>query len=190
MSGGTRRIRRWATALPAAAVLITGCGSATEGSAVAADSSGPTASTTSARTSYDGVRIDVTVGDCVRLSGPVEDPYIVGAECGSRESNFTVIGKAPEPDACVSDADQTYYETLDGTEQGALCLDVDWVVDGCMALPVTGFATRIDCTAPTATDGFRVTEIVRGTDSVGDCTASDTGIEHPEREFVVCVDEI
>lgn len=190
MSGPIRRVHEWAVALTAAALLITGCGSTTDGSAVAADNSGPTTSTDPAQTSYVDVRIDVAVGECVRLSGRVEDPHIVDAECGSPESNFTVIGKAHEPDGCVSDADQTYYETLDGTEWGALCLDVDWVIDGCMTLPITGFATRVDCTDPTATDGVRVTEIVRGTDSVGDCTVSDTGIEHPEREFVVCVDEI
>ena len=62
------------------------------------------------------------------------DANVAKAPCGSAPANYKVIGKAPTNAQCVSDADSYYYETLMGDEQGALCLDIDWVVGGCMEL--------------------------------------------------------
>lgn len=201
MSGLPRRIGTSIAALSAVTLLAAGCGSSTtEGTAIAADNAGPTStsssSTTTTETSIEGtdeggdIDLDVEIGECVQLGGSMEDATIDNATCGSNESNYKVIGKAPTSDQCVADADQSYYETLRGVEQGALCLDIDWVIDGCMDMPSGGDPIRIECNDPSAEDGVRVTEIVQGRGVVDDCTKSDTGFEYTERKFVVCVDDL
>ncbi len=133
------------------------------------------------------VKFEVEIGQCVKLGGTTNDAKIDHAACGSKDSNYKVIGKAPTSAQCVSDADSYYYETVNGVEQGALCLDVDWVVGGCMDISGDD-PLRIDCTAKT-TDGVRVVEILTGTSDVNNCS-SPTGFTHDERNFVVCTESL
>ncbi|MFC8042886.1 hypothetical protein [Nocardia sp. NPDC057353] len=133
------------------------------------------------------LEFDPAIGECVRLGGTLDDATIVGAPCGSVESNYVVIGKAATSDGCIADRDNYYAETVDGAEVGALCLDVDWVFGGC--LDVGGDdPQRIDCGAP-AVEGIRVLNRVDGTDDVAAC-ASGVGYRYTERHFVICVEDL
>ncbi|MDV7357291.1 hypothetical protein R4282_30275 [Rhodococcus oxybenzonivorans] len=196
MAGLVRRVCTAVVALSATAVLVTGCGS--EVTPTAVPESGASATTTESTTVIDGqegedaggdVDFEVAIGECVKLGGTITDAEIDKAACGSPESNYKVIAKAEQNSQCISDADSYYYETLGGVEQGAICLDVDWVIGGCMDVGGED-PKRIECTDPTAVDGVKVTEIVQGATSVDSCTTSSNGYEYPERKFVVCVDEL
>jgi hypothetical protein len=126
------------------------------------------------------------IGDCVTLGGTISDATIAKASCGSRASNYKVIGKAPSNSQCVSDRDNYYAETLNGIEQGALCLDIDWVVGGCMDIGEDD-PKRIDCTED-GTQAVKVTNIAQNADEAEVC-GSGTGFTYPQRHFVVCVEE-
>ncbi|MFD4295200.1 hypothetical protein ACFWPA_19425 [Rhodococcus sp. NPDC058505] len=129
------------------------------------------------------------VGDCVNLGGSVDAAEIEHATCGSMDSNYKVIGKASENAQCPSDADQVYYETYDSVEQGALCLDIDWVVGGCMSVPDSSDEPfRVECTDPTATWVERVTAIVEDVTDVERC--EEGGFTHPDRRFTVCTESV
>lgn len=127
------------------------------------------------------------IGDCVTLGGTISDATIAKASCGSRASNYKVIGKAPSNSQCVSDRDNYYAETVNGIEQGALCLDIDWVVDGCMDIGGDD-PKRIDCTEH-GTQAVKVTNIAQNADDAGVC-GSGSGFTYPQRHFVVCVKEL
>ncbi|MCE4264004.1 hypothetical protein CJ178_24950 [Rhodococcus sp. ACPA4] len=202
MSGIVGRLCTAVIATSAIAIFATGCGSDVEPKAIAessstvADSTTTSASTTTSK--IDGqegtdaggdVDIDVNIGDCVKIGGTTNDAEIDHAVCGSDESNYKVVAKAPTSDECASDIDQTYYETLLGQEQGAVCLDIDWVVGGCMDLGPGGLddePARIDC-ADSGSDVVQVIEILQGSTSIEDCgSEADSGFEHAERKFTVC----
>lgn len=177
-------------------MLAAGCSSSDAGTAVAADTTA--SSSSAAPTTTDNVSgqegidaggstdIDVEIGQCVKLGGTMTAAEIDNAECGSMESNYKVIAKAKENEQCPTDVNQTYYETLNGVEQGALCLDVDWVIDGCMSVPSTGMdePARVDCADPSATSVEKVTEIKTGTADPNDCP--EGGFAYEARQFVVC----
>ncbi|MBW4779798.1 MAG: hypothetical protein NTX68_03150 [Rhodococcus sp.] len=177
-------------------MLAAGCSSSDAGTAVAADTTA--SSSSAAPTTTDNVSgqegidaggstdIDVEIGQCVKLGGTMTAAEIDNAECGSMESNYKVIAKAEENEQCPTDVNQTYYETLNGVEQGALCLDVDWVIDGCMSVPSTGMdePARVDCADPSATSVEKVTEIKTGTADPNDCP--EGGFAYEARQFVVC----
>ncbi|WP_442971661.1 LppU family putative lipoprotein, partial [Rhodococcus sp. EPR-279] len=121
-------------------LFAAGCSSSESGNAVAADTTTSSSTSAAAGTTDDvsgqegidaggSTDIDVEIGQCVQLGGTMTAATIENAECGSMESNYKVIAKAEQNEQCPTDVNQTYYETLDGVEQGALCLDVDWVVD-------------------------------------------------------------
>lgn len=205
MSGIVTRLCTAVIATSAIAIFTTGCGSDPEPRAIAESSSSAgseSATTTTATpspTKINGqegtdaggdIDIDVSVGDCVKLGGTVDDAEIDNAVCGSAESNYKVIAKVPTSDQCPSDVDQYYYETLFGQEQGAVCLDVDWVVGGCMDLgpgDADSDPVRIECDDPTGEDVMQVTEILQGSTSVEDCgSESDSGFKYTERMFTVC----
>ncbi|SNT06481.1 LppU family putative lipoprotein [Rhodococcoides kyotonense] len=199
-----RTLRGAFVAASACALLVlTGCGSDITPRAIPADDLGAistsTSSTTSARPSTPpgqqgedtggDVDIDVEIGDCVELGGTMTDATIDNATCGSPESNYKVIAKVPTGDECSLDADQYYYETYGGIEQGALCLDVDWVVDGCMELSGDD-PLRADCTSP-GVNTVRVVEILPNTTDVNECPdPASSGYAYTERNFMVCVEEL
>ncbi|MGW4364843.1 LppU family putative lipoprotein [Nocardia takedensis] len=142
----------------------------------------PTTTTRGGNTDFQA-----SVGDCVTLGGTTNDATITKASCGSRASNYKVIGKATTSTGCVGDRDNYYAETLNGVEQGALCLDIDWVVGGCMDVGGDD-PKRIDC-SERGVQPIRVTNIAQGTSDPGSC-GSGTGFTYEERQFVVCVEEL
>ncbi|WP_330251536.1 hypothetical protein OG874_36215 [Nocardia sp. NBC_00565] len=128
-----------------------------------------------------------SVGDCVTLGGTTDNATIAKASCGSRASNYKVIGKAATSSQCVADRDSAYFETLNGAQQGAICLDIDWVVGGCMDISGED-PKRIDCTERVS-QGVKVTNIEQGADDASVC-GSSSGFEYPTRHFVVCVQNL
>ncbi|MGW1737568.1 LppU family putative lipoprotein [Nocardia sp. NPDC001965] len=137
------------------------------------------------------VDFDAAIGDCVTLSGTMTDAEIDHAQCGSENSNYKVVAKAPTQDGCASDVDQTYYVTLGGREQGALCLDIDWVEGQCMTVPSgSDSPTHSPCT-PGKPDTVRVLEILTGTTDESGCPAEATSYyTYDERQLVTCVAEV
>lgn len=149
-------------------------------------SSTPT-STTGSEVTLTGV--PVGAGDCVTLSGGTATAAASPAVCGSPTANYRVSQTVRQSTECPADTDQVYYETVNGVEQGALCLDIDWVVDGCMTVPLDQPASRVDCADPDATFVSRATRILEGTDSVDACGGGG-GYAYSVRKFVVCVQEM
>jgi hypothetical protein len=125
-------------------------------------------------------RIQVNVGDCVE-SG--DNTRIGKTACGSPDSTYRIIEKAPKDSPCPSDTD---HQKPWGTEQSTLCLDIDWVIGGCMEL-TPGSPKRIDCTGYGTPNGARVVEIKHDTTDVNTCSTGDRGIVYQQRKFVVCV---
>ncbi|MEU1986240.1 hypothetical protein [Nocardia sp. NPDC019395] len=213
MSGWTSSRLTLAVAGMAVALAVAGCSSTIDGRAQPVTETGtvdavdvtgapgtgaetqPTTTSSAPTTTEaeDGgdVSFDAEVGDCVQLAGTTTDASIEEASCGTGSSNYRVIGKAARSTECVSDADNYYAESRNGIEMGALCLDIDWVVGGCMDVG-SGSAgpQRIDCTETTAEDGVKVVAIEENADDVNACGAGSSGYVYPERRFVVCVDEL
>ena len=196
----SRGLRAAAVLAALVGLMLSACGSEVQGTAtpaagglVDATTSTGSAGTTSARptTTTTGpagnIDFDAQVGDCVRLGGTTDNAEIDHADCGSAQSNYKIISKEASSTDCISDADSYYYETLHGVEQGALCLDVDWVVGGCMDLSGDD-PQRIDCTAST-TDGVKVVEIQQNKTDVNDCPSSG-GFVYDVRRFVVCTEDL
>nr|WP_296779546.1 hypothetical protein [Rhodococcus sp. (in: high G+C Gram-positive bacteria)] len=197
-----RRTLRGATlaVFACTALLLVSCGSDVTPRAIPADNDGvltssssttakPTPSNQEGEDGGGDVDIDVEIGECVELGGTVTDATIDNAICGSPKSNYKVIAKAPTNLECISDADQTYYETFADIEQGALCLDIDWVVDGCMEMSGDD-PERVDCDT-VGSQTVRVTEFLNGTTDPNDCADPATsGYYHTERNFIVCVEDL
>lgn len=187
--------RSGVAAIALAALAVAGCGSV-EGTATAADAGSSTAApaptSVAAQQGADAggrVDIDVEIGDCVRLGGTSDAATIDEATCGSEESNYKVVGKAAKNAQCPSDVDQVYYETRWGSERGALCLDVDWVMGGCMSLPDgEDEPQRVECDDPYAPSIERAIEVVENVTDVEQC--SEGGYIHDERRFTVCTETV
>jgi hypothetical protein len=182
-------------AVVAAAVFAVGCSSTVDGTATAASDPVTSAATTAAgQVGSDGggeVDIDVEIGECVRLGGTMDAATISEASCGSADSNYRVIAKAETNAQCPSDVDQVYYEESSlGTELGALCLDIDWVIGGCMSVPDGGDdePQRVDCADAHVPGVQRAVELIDGATDVERC--SEGGFVYREREFVVCTEEV
>lgn len=190
----------FATLVGVAALALVGCSSTISGHAQPAVNSGtidavsvtpkpssgkpaPTSTNKGGNTDFEA-----NIGDCVTLGGTTSNATIEKASCGSRAANYKVIGKAPKSTACVGDADNYYAETLNGIEQGAYCLDIDWVVGGCMDVGGDD-PKRIDCTGATPQKGVKVVNRVEGASDVSACD-SGSGYVYEERRFVVCVQEL
>lgn len=142
----------------------------------------------SAAAASDGL----AVGDCVNLSGSDQRAKMVKEPCGSPTSNFKVFAKAATDADCPRDADSSYYAKRGfGRKSQALCLDIDWVVGGCMDVPDKwdGDPVRVDCNDPRAQNKKRVTQILQQVSTADDCI---TGLGYPyvDRNFTVCVEEL
>ncbi len=157
----------------------------TSGRPTTPNSGKPTATTSA--TKGGNTDFQASVGDCVTLGGTTDNATIAKASCGSRAANYKVIGKAATSSQCVADRDSAYFETLNGVQQGAICLDIDWVVGGCMDISGED-PKRIDCTERVS-QGVKVTNIQQGADDAGVC-GSSSGFEYPTRHFVVCVQNL
>ncbi|MBF6203930.1 hypothetical protein K8O92_08550 [Nocardia asteroides] len=191
----------------AAGLTLVGCSSTINGTAQPAVDNGtidavsvtntpkpssgkPTPSTGKPTTSKPSGDTDfqAEVGDCVTLGGTTTNATIEKASCGSRASNYKVIDKKAKSSQCSSDADNYYAETINGIEQGAFCLDIDWVVGGCMDVGGDD-PKRIDCAGSSPAKGVKVVKIQQGADDVSVC-GSGTGYVYDKRRFVVCVQEL
>ncbi|KAA8890522.1 hypothetical protein F3087_04405 [Nocardia colli] len=195
----------FASFVAAAALALVGCSSTVSGHAQPAVDNGtinavsitstpkpssgrPTTSKPTPTSKGGNTDFQANEGDCVTLGGTTSNATITKASCGSRAANYKVIGKAPKSTQCVGDADNYYAETLNGIEQGAYCLDIDWVVGGCMDVGGDD-PKRIDCTGAAPVKGVKVVKRVDGADDVNVC-GSGTGYVYEQRHFVVCVQEI
>jgi hypothetical protein len=135
---------------------------------------------------------DLRVGDCVQVGGTIDRPEAAKAVCGSQESNFKVISTVADSEECAGDVDSYYSQhSTFSNESTTVCLDVDWVVGGCMSMDPEHDAdpARVDCTDTTKPHRQRATQILRGVASVDQC-ASGLGYAYDERQFTVCVEDV
>ncbi|MFG1790714.1 hypothetical protein [Nocardia sp. NPDC049149] len=186
-----------------AALLLVGCSSTISGRAQPAVNNGtvdavsvtntpkasPSRTTTGKPSTTSGnTDFSANIGDCVTLGGTTANATIAKASCGSRAANYKVIDKKSKSSQCSGDADNYYAETLNGIEQGAYCLDIDWVVGGCMDVGGDD-PKRIDCVGAAPVKGVKVIKRVDGASDVGACD-SGTGYVYEVRRFVMCVQEL
>ena len=135
---------------------------------------------------------DLQMGDCLTIAGTPERPEAVKAQCGGPESNFRVVSTVEKSDQCPTDVDSYYstHSTFDD-ESTTVCIDIDWVVGGCMSIdpdhdrdPV-----RVDCTDASTPHKQRATRILQGVANADRC-AGGIGYPYDERQFTVCVEDV
>ena len=143
---------------------------------------------------------DMVVGDCVKMGGPPDRPEATKAACGTPESNFkvvaTVFGTSDGADQCPTDVD-SYYSMRGAFSESrnTICLDIDWVVGGCMSIDQEngGDPVRVDCHDASVPGRQRATQILQspedGPATVDQC-ASGLGYAYDERNFTVCVEDM
>lgn len=139
-----------------------------------------------------GAGPDLTVGDCLKVGGPVDRPEATKADCGSSESNFKVAAVVANSDDCPTDVDSYYSQSSTfSPESTTVCLDIDWVVGGCMSIDRENDRDpiRVDCTDAGATNRQRATQVLTGVANVDQC-ASGLGYPYDERQFTVCVENV
>jgi hypothetical protein len=134
---------------------------------------------------------DFQAGDCLRVGGPVDRPDAVKAQCGSPESNFKVVRIVEKSDDCPADVDSSYSTRSFGDSGTTVCMDVDWVVGGCMSIdPDHGRdPVRVDCADISASHRQRATQVLHDVANADQC-ASGVGYPYDERQFTVCVDAV
>lgn len=112
---------------------------------------------------------ELKVGDCVKLAGTPDRPQATKAECGSPASNFKVVAVVQEDHAeCPADVDSTYSmrNAFNGSTN-TICLDIDWVIGGCMSVDPTHNTDpfRVDCDDASVPHRQRATQILKDLDS-------------------------
>lgn len=142
--------------------------------------------------------VDLKVGDCLKLGGTPDRPQATKAACGSPDSNFKVVAvvrPGGERTQCPADVDSSYsmHNSLSG-ENSTLCLDVDWVVGGCMSVDPAHKTDpfRVDCNDASAPHRQRATQILENLDPpvTADQCASGVGYTYTQRRFAVCVEDV
>jgi hypothetical protein len=125
------------------------------------------------------------VGDCLKLGGSPDRPEANKASCGSPASTFKVVAIVTDRAQCPTDVDSSY---------STLCLDIDWVIGGCMSVDphhsIDPF--RVDCNDASVPHRQRATQILKDLDppvSVDQC-ASGLGYAYTQRRFAVCVEDV
>ena len=135
---------------------------------------------------------DLQAGDCLAVGGPPDRPETTKVGCGSPRSNFRVVRIAPTVEDCFRDID-TYYSTRSSfTGSGStICMDVDWVVGGCMSVDPDNDRdpVRVDCGDATVPHRQRATQIMQRVANVDQC-ATGLGYAYAERQFTVCVEDV
>jgi hypothetical protein len=131
---------------------------------------------------------ELAVGDCVQVMDMSPGVAVEASPCGSPQSNFKVVGKAPTTDGCVDDVDFGYTETVDGQAVAAVCLDIDWVQGDCFDLSLE-YPMRVDCAAPPSEETVMVAETVQGNTDAAACSTL-AGLPYMERNFLVCVQRL
>lgn len=156
-----------------AAAAVTACSAATNGANVA----------------------DFKVGDCLKLGGTPARPEATRAACGSPASNFKVVAAVADRTQCPTDIDSSYsmHNSISGSNN-TVCLDIDWVIGGCMSVDPrhTADPIRVDCNDVSAPHRQRATQILQDLDppvTVYQC-ASGLGYTYAQRRFAVCVEDM
>ncbi|CAN5495742.1 hypothetical protein BH09ACT8_BH09ACT8_39470 [soil metagenome] len=132
------------------------------------------------------------VGDCLKVGGPVDRPEANKADCGSSGSNFKVAAVVAKSEDCPTDVDSYYSQSSTfSPESTTVCMDIDWVVGGCMSVDPKNDRDpyRVDCTDAKASNRQRATQVLTGVASVDQC-ASGIGYAYDERQFTVCVENV
>jgi hypothetical protein len=134
---------------------------------------------------------DLQVGDCLKVGGPVDRPDAAKAVCGSPESNFKVVSTVENTDQCPADVDSYYSTRTFGGPGTTVCMDVDWVIGGCMSVDPDHARDpiRVDCTDTSASNRQKATQILHNVANPDLC-ASGIGYPYDERQFTVCVDAV
>ncbi|OBJ91013.1 LppU family putative lipoprotein [Mycobacterium asiaticum] len=135
------------------------------------------------------------VGDCLNLGGTPDRPEAAKAPCGGPQSNFKVAALVGDRAQCPTDVDSYYtaHNSMSGA-RNTLCLDIDWVIGGCMSVDPHHRTDpfRVDCGDASVPHRHRATQILRDLDppvSVDQC-ASGLGYAYPARRFAVCVEDV
>jgi hypothetical protein len=132
------------------------------------------------------------VGDCLKVIGPADRPETTKVQCGSRESNFKVVGSVEEAEQCATDVDSSYSMRTSFTGRGStVCMDIDWVVGSCMSIDPDNDRdpARVDCHDGSASNRQRATQIIHDVANVDQC-ATGLGYAYDERRFTVCVENV
>ena len=112
--------------------------------------------------------------------------------CGSRESNFKVVGTVENVEQCAGDVDSYYSMRTSFSGTGStVCMDIDWVVGGCMSVDPDNerYPIRVDCNDTSVSNRQRATQIMQKVASVDQCTTG-LGYAYDERQFTVCVENM
>lgn len=135
---------------------------------------------------------DMQAGDCLDVGGPPDRPEMTKVPCGSPESNFRVVGTAQDSDQCPSDVD-TYYSMRSAFSGSGstVCMDVDWVVGGCMSIDPQHDRDplRVDCNDAAQPNRQRATQIMQKVANVDQCSTGQ-GYAYDQRQFTVCVEDV
>ena len=135
---------------------------------------------------------DLQSGDCLKIGGTPERPEAIKAACGSPESNFKVISTVETSDQCPTDVDSYYSATSTFSgESTTVCMDIDWVVGGCMSIDPNNDRDpiRVDCSDASASNKQKATQILQDVSNPDQC-ASGVGYPYDERQFTVCVEDL
>jgi hypothetical protein len=135
---------------------------------------------------------DMRVGDCLKVVGPTDRPETIKVGCGSRDSNFKVVGSVEEAEQCATDVDSSYSVRSSFFDEGStVCMDIDWVVGGCMSIDPDNDRdpTRVNCHDAAASNRQRATQIMLNVANVDQC-ATGLGYAYDERRFTVCVENV
>nr|WP_245905971.1 hypothetical protein [Mycolicibacterium palauense] len=136
--------------------------------------------------------VDVQVGECLKVGGTADMPEATKVACGSPESNFKVVATVGDSDQCPSDVDSSYSQHSAFSDSSkTVCMDIDWVVGGCMNVDPGGQADpfRVSCSDGSAPHRQRATQILSGVAGVDQC-ASGLGYPYEQRQFTVCVEDM
>jgi hypothetical protein len=86
---------------------------------------------------------DMQVGDCLKMGGTPDRPEATEVECGGPESNFKVVANVENSDQCPTDVDSYYsMRSAFSDTSNTVCMDIDWVVGGCMSIDPENDRTR------------------------------------------------
>ncbi|MDT5335332.1 MAG: hypothetical protein QOD90_837 [Mycobacterium sp.] len=135
---------------------------------------------------------DMQVGDCLKVGGPPDRPETSKVQCGSPESNFKVVGSVESTDQCPTDVDSYYSMRSSFSGSGStICMDIDWVVGGCMSIDPENDRDpiRVDCNDASAPNRQRATQVMQKVANVDQC-ATGLGYAYDERQFTVCVEDV
>ncbi|AFP39060.1 LppU family putative lipoprotein [Mycolicibacterium smegmatis] len=135
---------------------------------------------------------DMQAGDCLELGGTFDQPEATRAECGSKKSNYKVVQTVADSARCPADVDSYYtLSSRFGGETHTVCMDIDWVVGGCMNVDPENNTDpyRVDCSDAGAPHRQRVTEVLEGISNPDQC-ATGLGYAYDERQFTVCVENV